>query len=260
MITRREAKEIVDWVVSEMHRRSFAYATDGKLDLGKGGYGGGTISGTPSVGGDIADGAIWDRHVHSNASVRGTKVRLATVEERGTVRLAYDLELSNGVAIQPTDSRIHNTTVSGATEHDARYFTQEVLLSGVLDGYYDSRYYTQTRINSEEGASLVGIEDSNEVFISDNVEDALYEIILRLGAQTVIDLFDTPDSYPTKWFPWHGNVLAVNRVGNELEWRPRDYIDGGGFTDTYEGITSSKRSYVDGGSFTGYELIDGGTF
>jgi len=259
VITRREAKDIVDWVVSELHRRSFAYATDGKLDLGKGGYGGGTISGTPTSGGDIANGAIWDRHVNNNADVRGTKIRVATTSERGTVRLADNLENAAGIAIQPTDDRIHNTTASGATEHDSRYFTQDQLLGGELDSYYDSRYYTQIILGSG-GASLIGVEDAHNVFDGGNVEEVLYELLLKLGAQTIVDLMDTPDSYPTKWVPWYGKVLAINRLGDELEWKPKDYIDGGYFVDAYEGITSSKRSYVDGGSFTGYELIDGGTF
>lgn len=261
MISRKEAKEIVDWVVSELQRRSFAYATDGKLDLGKGGYGGGTISGTPTVGGDIANGAIWDRHVNANADIRGSKVQIASTSERGTVRLASNLELSYGLAVQPTDSRLHSTTVSGSTEHDVRYYTKdELLASGVLDPYYDDRYYLQSRLGSTEGASLVGVEDTHSVFSSDNVEDVLYELVLKLGAQTVIELLDTPDSYPTKWFPWYGNVLAVNRDGNELIWRPKDYIDGGNFMDKYQGSIQSHCSYVDGGSFTGYEVIDGGTF
>ena len=259
MITRREAKDIVDWVISELNRKSFAYATDGKLDFSKGGYGGGTISGTQTYGGDIADGAIWNRHVHSSADIQGTKIRVATEIERGTVRLAGDLETGSGIVIQPDDSRIHNTTVSAATEHDVRYFTQIQLLSGVLDSYYDNRYYTQGFLNSD-GAIVIGVKDEHEVFSGNTVEEVLYELLLKLGAQTVIDLVDTPNSYPDKYVPWYGKLLAVNRECDALEWKPRDYIDGGRFTDDYEGACNSKRSYVDGGSFTGYEIINGGTF
>jgi|GEM_PF-4503355 len=260
MITRRESKEIVDWVVSEIRRRSYSYVTDGKLDLSKGGYGGGTISGTETAGGDIANGAIWNRHVNPNADIEGTKIRLATTVQRGTVRLANDLETASGIALQPNDSRVHSITVSDSVEHDVRYFTQSQLLSGVLDAYYDNRYYTQETINSVDGATLVGVKDIHNVFSGTNVEDVLYELLLRLGAQTIIDLTDTPSEYPSKWFPWKGKVLAVNRECNELEWKPNDYIDGGNFDDDYVGATNSTRSYIDGGSFTGYEIINGGTF
>lgn len=211
--------------------------------------------------GDIADGAIWDRHVNTNADIRGTKIRVASVLERGTVTLASNLETTSGEVVQANDSRLHGTTASGATEHDTRYYTKDQLLySGVLDTYYDNRYYRQVILNSISGASLIGVEDSHEVFTGANVEDVLYELVLKLGAQTILDLLDTPDEYPTKWFPWYGAGLAMNRAGTALIWRPKDYIDGGGFTDTYEGAKASKLEYVDAGSFTGYEIIDGGSF
>lgn len=105
MITRREAKEIVDWVVSEILKRRFPYVTDGKLDLSKSPVG--AISGTQLSGGPIGDGAIWNRHVHPNADIRGTKVRVATTAERGTVQLGTD-----GEALVPTMSGLAST-VSG---------------------------------------------------------------------------------------------------------------------------------------------------
>lgn len=259
-ITRREAKEIVDWVVSEVTRRSFAYSTDGKLDFGKGRIGGGTISGTPTIGGDIANGAIWNRHVNANADIQGTKVRIATTSERGTVQLASNMESSASKAVKADDDRLHSVVVSGATEHDTRYYTQDQLMSGILNSYYDDRYYTQTSLNSTDGASFVGVEDSEGVFSGTTVEDVLYELFLVIGAKTFVDLVDTPDDYANKWFPHYGKVAAVNKAGDGIVWRPKDYIDGGSFTDTYYGAIDSKLVYVDGGSFTGYEIINGGTF
>lgn len=81
-----------------------------------------------------------------------------------------------------------------------------------------------------------------------------------VGSIAFIRLVDTPNSYPTVWFPWAGKVPTVNTVGTALEWKPIDYIDGGEFTDTHEGTVESHREYVDGGAFVGYEIIDGGSF
>ncbi len=105
---RREAKEIVDWVIAEIYKNRFSYVTDGRLDLGKAHLG--TISGTQTHGGPIAAGAIWDRHVHVNADIAGTKVRQATTSERGTVELAEDGESVAGLAVQADDSRLYTTS------------------------------------------------------------------------------------------------------------------------------------------------------
>ncbi len=106
---RREAKEIVDWVIAEIYKNRFAYVTDGRLDLSKSHIG--AISGTQTYGGPIAAGAIWDRHVELNADIAGTKVRQATTSERGTVELAEDGESAAGLAVQADDSRL----VSGSS-------------------------------------------------------------------------------------------------------------------------------------------------
>ncbi len=106
---RREAKEIVDWVIAEIYKNRFSYVTDGRLDLSKSNVG--AISGTQNYGGPIAAGAIWDRHVQLNADIAGTKVRQATTSERGTVELAEDGESAAGLAVQADDSRLY--TASG---------------------------------------------------------------------------------------------------------------------------------------------------
>jgi len=208
MITRREAKEIVDWVVSEIMRRRFPYVTDGKLDLSKSPVG--TISGTQTSGGPIADGAIWNRHVHSNADIQGTKVRVATTLERGTVKLG-----TGGEAVVPT-------------------------MSGLL------------ATASGLGASLIGIEDSHDVFVSEDVESALYELYTQTS--TFIALTDTPSSY-TNRFP---QVPTINEAEAGLEWRPVDYYDGEDIAEDYAGATEIKREFVDGGSATGNNILDGG--
>lgn len=115
---RREAKEIVDWVIAEIYKNRFSYVTDGRLDLSKSHIG--TISGTQTYGGPIAAGAIWDRHVQLNADIAGTKIRQATTSERGTVELAEDGEAVSGLVVQGDDTRLMgkvfplaNTYVSG---------------------------------------------------------------------------------------------------------------------------------------------------
>jgi hypothetical protein len=105
MITRKEAKEIIDFVLSEVYKKGFPYITDGKIDLSKTVVG--PISGTQSYGGGIADGAIWDRHVHPNADIQGTKIRLATELVQGVVTLG-----TGGSALVPTMSGLLST-VSG---------------------------------------------------------------------------------------------------------------------------------------------------
>jgi len=102
MLTRRESKQIVDWVVQEFLKRRFPYVTDNKLDLSKSPVG--TVSGTQTYGGSIANGAIWDRHINQNADIRGTKVRVATLSERGTVKLG-----TGGEAEVPTMSGLEST-------------------------------------------------------------------------------------------------------------------------------------------------------
>jgi len=177
MITKREAKEIVDWVVREITRRNFSYVTDGRLDLSKSPVG--AISGTQTSGGPIADGAIWNRHVHPNADIRGTKVRIATTAERGTVQLGTD-----GVALVPT-------------------------MSGLL------------ATASGLGASLIGIEDSPDVFVSEDVEAVLHELYDKIVAIAFLDLTDTPSNY-TNRFP---QVPTITEAEAGLEWRPVDYYD-----------------------------------
>jgi hypothetical protein len=75
MISRKEAKEIVDWVLQEVYKKRFPYITDGKIDLTKTVVG--PISGTQSYGGAIADGAIWDRQVNSAAAVQAYKIAVS---------------------------------------------------------------------------------------------------------------------------------------------------------------------------------------
>ncbi len=111
---RREAKEIVDWVIAEIYKNRFSYVTDGRLDLSKSHIG--TISGTQTYGGPIAAGAIWDRHVQLNADIAGTKVRQATTSERGTVRLDNTPGGTDGEVLAVPTSNVmydHGVAVSG---------------------------------------------------------------------------------------------------------------------------------------------------
>lgn len=209
MITRQEAKQIVDFVISELKRRQFGYITDGKMDFTKTTIGLIT-GGTSTSGGQISDEAIFDRHVNPAADIRGTKVRYATLVEGGVQTLAY----------------------------------KQQELNSLLPG---------------SGASLIGVADASGVFIGTNVEDVLYELFLAVGAVTFIALTDTPDGYTNPW-SMIGRVPVINKIENGLEFKPVSYIDGGAFTDTYEGAKDTHHSPVDGGSFTGNEIVDGGTF
>ncbi len=231
-LTRREAKEIVDWVIQEILRRRFPYVTDGKLDLSKTSVG--TVSGTPTAGGNIADGAIYDRHVHPNADIQGTKVRLATTLERGTVELAEALEVASGLALQANDPRLHDTVPSGSAEHDARY----------------------SSTSSGLGASLIGVHDAEGDFVSEDVEAALHELIDIIEALTFLDLTDTPSYYANRY----KQVPTVNETESGLEWRPVDYYDGGEFDETYSGALPVNRNQreADGGSATMHDILDGG--
>jgi hypothetical protein len=105
MVNSREAKQIVDFVIREIHKRQFPFLTDGKVDLTLTTVG--TISGgTSTTGGQIGNYSIYDRHVNPNADIRGTKVRIATILERGTVQFAEDSEVSSTKAVRADDSRL----------------------------------------------------------------------------------------------------------------------------------------------------------
>lgn len=104
MITRRESKEIIDFVIREIRRQTFSYVTDGKVDFSKITIG--TISGMQYSGGQMSNGAVWNRHVATNADIRGTKVRIATTSERGTAEFAEHNEEMAGLAVQADDPRL----------------------------------------------------------------------------------------------------------------------------------------------------------
>ena len=58
-----------------------------------------------------------------------------------------------------------------------------------------------------------------------------------------------------------GRFPVVNYRVNGVEWRPLDYVDGGGFIMSYESTRPSTRSEIDGGTFVDtIELLDGGAF
>lgn len=238
MITRQEAKQIVDYVVQEIRRRQFPYVTDGKVDLSKTTVGIVT-GGTSTSGGQIDEGAIYDRHVNNNADIRGTKVRAASILERGVVELAEHYEAMPGLALQSDDPRLHETVPSGSIEHDIRYYTKENLGS-TEDGF---------------GASLVGVEDPSGYFLGTNVEAVLSELFL-LGIKTFIDLLDTPSDYSNRFT----QVPTVTEDEVGLEWRPTDYYDGGNIAEDYSGAVVVKRGkeVVDAESATMNNILDGG--
>jgi len=117
MITKQEAKQIVDWVINEIRRRQFGYLTGGKIDFYKptvGQIGGGTST----SGGQIKEGAIYDRHVNDDADIRGTKVRYATKVEEGVQILGYTQDELNSTLFGSGASLI-------GVEDPSGYFTGE---------------------------------------------------------------------------------------------------------------------------------------
>ena len=99
MLNKKESRDIVNWVLAEVKRHLYPMMTDGKLDFTKVTIG--LISGF-----QLGAGVITDFHVNTSADIRGTKIRTATVSERGTVELAEDGESSAGLAVQSDDSRL----------------------------------------------------------------------------------------------------------------------------------------------------------
>ncbi len=235
MISKREAREIVDWVVSEIQKRSFPYTTDGKLDVRK--ITQGTITGGTSVsGGQIANDTIYDRHVNSAADIRGTKIRIATTSERGTVQLAVNMESASSKAVQANDTRLHDVTVSGSTQHDVRYYTKTQLDAGQLD----NRYYTETEENawrnslaSSVGAEMVGLSDPSGWFNLDNLQRALETLYLR----PFTSLADVPDNYEGA----AGMVVAVRATQDGLEFV---VPSGGSGSSNFLDLTDTPNSYV----------------
>jgi hypothetical protein len=248
MITQREAKQIVDFVIQELKKRQYAYTTDGRLDLSSSSVGG-VGGGTTITGGQIKNNVIYDRHINTNADIRGTKVRVATVSERGTVELAQPTETASGLVVQASDYRLHDVTPSGSTQHDIRYWTKDQLVSTLHD----------------YGASLIGIEDPSGYFIGTNVEDVFAELYGFIGDTTFIDLTDTPNTYSGQ----SGKVVAVKSSEDSLEFIS---VSGGGasaFIDlsdvpaTYEGQSGkylAVNESEDGIEFVAGTSVSGGDF
>lgn len=94
MITRRESKQIVDFVIRELYKRRFSYVTDGKVDLSLSSVG--TISGA-MAGGQIADGAIYDNHINIDAEISDTKIKVVDTNDvfanNGLDEVLYELFL-----------------------------------------------------------------------------------------------------------------------------------------------------------------------
>ncbi len=214
-ITKREAKEIVDWVVSEIQRKGFIYLTDGKIDLSKSSVG--TLSGNATLGGRIADGAVWDRHVAGEADIRGTKIRVATTSERGTVQFASNLEIVSAKVVQANDSRLHNTTVASATEHDARYYTESELGSILIN----------------EGAGLIGVYNPSGWWSGSNVQQALDQLHKRK--------FTSLSDVPTDYEGYGGLVVAVRQTEDGLEFV---VPSGGGGSENFLGLTDTPNAYA----------------
>lgn len=159
MINKREAKQIIDFVIREIKKSQFPYTTDGRIDFNRttaGSIGGGTSI----TGGQLGNEIIYNRHVNPNADIDGTKIKVATIYDRGAVEFAEDLETVSGIAVQANDSRLHDTVCSGSAQHDVRYWTKSQLASTV-SGY---------------GARSIGVEDPYDYFEPDNLEEVLWEL------------------------------------------------------------------------------------
>lgn len=111
-----------------------------------------------------------------------------TKSESDTRYLNADDNLSDLVDAAVARTNLGLTGNSNTTHyHDSRYYTQTQLDSGQLDSRYyteteldggqlDYRYLTESGLSSSSGASLVGIEDVGGLLTSTDVEAALQEI------------------------------------------------------------------------------------
>lgn len=105
MLTRAESRQIVDFVIREIRKHQSTFVTDGRIDLSKSSVG--SILGTIS-GGAISPGAVWNYHINPNADIQGTKIRVATDSERGTVVLG---EAGDGTV--PTVDQLTDAIAAG---------------------------------------------------------------------------------------------------------------------------------------------------
>ncbi len=217
MITKREAKEIVDWVIQEINKRRFPYVTDGKLDLSKTSVG--TVSGTQTSGGQIADGAIYDRHVHPNAAIQGTKIQLATEIVQGVVTLG-----TGGDAYVPTMSGLLST-VSG--------------LGASLIGIYDGEgEFVSEDVESalHELVSMVNALTFLDLADTPNIYTALWSHKHWIPA--INDAEAGLEFKPVHYIDGEG--FSPNPYGGALVVYP-DEVDGG---------THTENEIIDAGGFT----------
>ena len=158
MLTKQESRQIIEFVKREIRKNQFGYLTDGKIDFYRSSVG--QISGG-NWSGILADGSIYNRHISTNADIAGTKIRIATVSDRGTVQLANNLEESAGKAVQSDDDRLTNTFLS--------LFDSPETYSGYANNIIV--------INSSES----GIEFSDKIMICEDIDDNNYSGLFITG-------------------------------------------------------------------------------
>jgi len=159
-MNRREAKEIVEYVIREIKLRQAPFTTDGKVDFSR--YTIGVITGGDATsGGQIGSGAIYNRHINANSAIAGTKVLAATVDERGAVELAEWGEIASGLVVQSDDPRL--PIASGLFVQDMNSLYGSITLAGgdgvtvTVSGQYITISETAGGLDVDSLNSLFGI-------------------------------------------------------------------------------------------------------
>jgi len=149
MISRRDAREIVELVVREVRKRSSPYVTDGKVDLTKAVSA--PATGTPNTGGVIADNAIYNRHIAEDAAIDIEKIDYAdialsflTLLDTPTSYVGQHDQVAtvnpeeNGLIFKPIDyleggyftSSYSGAVTTNLTEVEAGSFNENLILNG----------------------------------------------------------------------------------------------------------------------------------
>lgn len=177
MVSKRESKQIIDYVNRVVKNAQFPFVTDSKIDFNKASVG--TISGT-TAGGQISDGAVYNRHVNPAADIRGTKIKEATTLERGTVKLAGNMETVSGEVVESTDYRLTNTFDS---------------LFDTPSGYVGYAHKLLTVNDNEDG-----LEYADKFLIEDEISSYDYAGIFIIGiAGETLEFGDSVVFESGKW-------------------------------------------------------------
>ncbi len=110
---------------------------------------------------------------------------------------------------------------------------------GGINSDHDTRYYTQTQLNSivaPSGASLIGVEDAGAFFVGADVEAVLQELMAVILPGDYLRLDGT--NVPTANYVWTTNLTTTGTLQGGTLTDGTVIITGGAITGaTYNGLT-----------------------